>query len=344
MSGRFLAGLSVGFFSIICPLYTGEIAPKEIRGALLGFFQIMLNFGVLFIMTLGYFVTKTTVNIVCATIPAVFALIFFFLPESPSMLLIKNREEEAIKVIKLLNGKYSDYLSEIDSLKNQNEEMMKNQKTFREVLSVKSTRKAFIIMMLNFFFFQMTAINIVLFYSTTIFAESGVDIDPGISSIIIGAISFLSSLLASMLIDKFGRRILLCFGYTFVFLSLCGIGTFFILQEFNISTEFLQWLPLTSLCIFVFSFNFGISPVAYALFGEIFVDEAKKFIAPICQGFNFTVTFIIGMTFPFLVNSIGLGFTFILFACITLFGLLYAIFIVPETKGKTREEIFKMLS
>lgn len=303
-------------------------------------FQIMLNFGVLFIMTLGYFFNLTIINIVCVIIPVIYIAIFLFLPESPSVLLAKNREDEAIKVMKSFRRNSYDYTSEINGLKSQNQQ---NEKSFIEVLQVKSTRKAFILILIVFFFFQMSAINVVLFYSTTIFDASSVDLDAGISSIIIGAIAFLSSCLASYFIEKLGRRILICLAFSLVFLSLCGIGIFFVLQENDINVDYIQWLPLTSLCIFVFSFNFGISPVSYALFGEIFVDEAKKFLAPITQAFNLSLTFVISMTFPYLVNLLGLGFTFIFFAIFTFIGLIYVIIYIPETKNKTREEIFKML-
>lgn len=339
MAGKFLAGISVGFFSIICPLYVGEIAPMKIRGTLLGSFQTMLNFGVFFIMSLGYFVSMATLNIVCTVIPIMFAITFYFLPESPAMLHYRNRENEEINVMKSLRKN-----SESDGLQNEIT-ISRNEKTFVEVLKVKSSRKAFIIILLIFFFFQMSGINIVLFYSTTIFKASGVEMDPGISSIIIGLIGFLSAFAGSFFIDRFGRRILIIGAYGLVLLSLCGIGCFFILQDFKIiNSESLQWLPLASLALFISAFNFGVSPTSFALYGEIFADQAKKFLAPICQTLNWFFTFLVGATFPLLISSIGMGLTFIIFIVSTFFALLFALFFVPETKGKTQAEIIEMLS
>lgn len=310
----------------------------EYRGALLGSFQIMLNLGVFFIMTLGYFVSITTLNITCTVIPILYAIIFYFLPESPAMLHYRNRDNGEISAMKSLRRN-----SQSDSLKIQNDAT--NDKTFVEVLKVKSTRKAFIIILFIFFFFQMSGINIVLFYSTTIFIASGVKIDSGISSITVGFVGFLSSFFGSFCLDKFGRRILITWSYCLVLLSLCGIGCFFILQEFEvINSESLQWLPLTSLALFISAFNFGVSPTSFALYGEVFADQAKKFLAPLCQTLNWFFTFLVGMTFPLLISSIGMGLTFIIFIVITFFACLFALFYVPETKGKTQSEIFEMLS
>lgn len=341
MIGRFLAGVSVGCFSFVCPIYVGEIASKEIRGALLSLFQINVNFGCLFILTLGYFVSMKTINIVCAIIPIIFAIIFSFLPESPSMLLLKDREEEATKVMKFLRGNSYD-MGDFDSIKMKTQSIISSQKSFVDVLRVKSTQKALLIQLCLFFFFQMSAINVILFNSTLIFDIAGVDIDPRLSSIIIALIALTSAFLASAFIDKFGRRILICSAYALVFCGLSGLGVFFMLQEFNFNVDFLQWLPLTSLCVFMNAFNYGISPVTYTLLGEIFTDEAKKFVAPICQSLNFFLTFILGIVFPKL-QKYGIGYVFMGFATITFFGFIFVLHFVPETKGKTKDEIIKML-
>lgn len=341
MIGRFLAGVSVGCFCFVCPIYVGEIASKEIRGALLSLFQINVNFGSLFILTLGYFVSMKTINIVCTVIPIIFGIIFSFLPESPSILLIKKREEEATKVMKFLRGN-SYELNEIESIKVQSLSMLHCKKSFIEVLRVKSTQKALKIQLCLFFFFQMSAINVILFNSTKIFSIAGVDIDPGLSSIIIGLIALSSAFFASAFIDKFGRRILICSAYALVFCGLSGLGAFFTLQELNFNVDHLQWLPLTSLCVFMNAFNYGISPVTYTLLGEIFTAEAKKFAAPICQALNFFLTFVLGIIFPRLI-VFGMGFVFMSFAVITFFGFIFVLVYVPETKGKTKDEIIKML-
>lgn len=334
--------MSIGCFGNICALYVGEIAPKEIRGALLSLFQININFGILFVFTLSYFVSMTTLNIVILIASMVFGIIFSFLPESPSMLLIKNREDEAIEVMKFLRGN-SYNIGEIDGLKLLSDEMVKYNKTFSEVLQVKSTRRAFIIILSVFFFFHMSAINVVLFYSISIFKSSGVNIDPKISTIILGLISFSSSVLSSLLIDKVGRKILMCFAFILVSIGLCSLGGFFTMQDFNCDVGKLQWLPLVSLCIFIFAFDFGVSPVSFALFGEIFADEAKKIVAPICQAFSFSLTLILGISFPTVIALIGLGFTFLSFAFFAFCGFIFVYTYVPETKGKSREEIFQML-
>lgn len=208
-----------------------------------------------------------------------------------------------------------------------------------EVFSTKSTKKAFVIMLLQFFFLQMTGINIVQLYSTTIFNEAGVDFNPGISSIVIATVQLFCSIFTYFVVDRFGRKSLLIFANIFMFVGLVGIGTFFMIE----STESLQWLPLASVTIFMIATAFGMGPTTFILLGELFLQEAKMFVAPITVTLNIFLIFLIGLTFPLLTSSIGMGPTFFIISGFCILGLLFTIFMVPETKGKSNAEIQDLL-
>lgn len=306
-------------------------------------FQINLNFGVLIIFIMGFYSNMMTINIVCTVVPMLYGIIFFFLPESPAVLVSKNRDRQAEEVLLKLRGNSFDYKSEIAALKVQNQTKIESEKSVKEILSDRATFNAMILILCLFFFFQMSGINVVLFYATTIFAAAGVDIDPGVSSIIIAIIALIASFLATAFVDKFGRKILLTSSFASCFLGLVGIGTFFVLQDFGINTANIEWLPLASLGVFNFFFNFGIAPVTYTLLAEILKDEAKSIVAPMGLMMNFFLSFVLGFTFPFMIESIGIGFTFYFFASVTFVGTIFVIVKVFETKGKSFEEIIKML-
>lgn len=306
-------------------------------------FQLTLNSGLLFVFAVGHFASLLVLNIICGVIPIVYSLGFLFLPESPAILIRENREENAKIALKRLRGSAYNPETEIDTLKQQNEEEKFQKKSFSEVFKTKTTLKAFTIIMIQFFFFQMSGINAVAFYSTTIFTEAGISLEPGIASIIVASVQVASNLLAVAFSDKFGRKVLLCFSNVFMCLGLCGIGVFFSLLDNGTNVDNLEWLPVLSLSIFVIAFSSGMGPVSYILYGELFQQEAKPFVAPIAQTFNFLLTFAIGLTFPMMIAAMGLGPSFYMFAGFCALALIFTIFVIPETKGKSTAEIQSLL-
>lgn len=194
-------------------------------------------------------------------------------------------------------------------------------------------------------FFQMSGINAVIFYTTTIFIEAGVTMDPSIATIILGAVQAAATLSTVAFVDRFGRVFLLKVSFAMMIFSLIGIGTFFTFKTSGaVNIEYINWLPLPSLCLFCVGFSAGLGSVPFILLGEFFSDDAKKIIAPFAQTMHNVMTFVIGLLYPALVNSIGSGPTFFMFAVFCFFGLLFTVLVIPETKGKSLEEIQTLLS
>lgn len=224
---------------------------------MLSLFQVSLNTGVLFVFTVGHFSSLLVLNIVCGTIPVLYSLGFLALPESPIVLISQNREDDAKSSLRRLRGANYNTDSEIEALKWQIEDSKVRRKTFVEVFQTKSTKKAFIIIILQFFFFQMSGINVVLFYSTIIFIEAGIDFEPGIASIIVSSVQVFSTFFAIALVDRFGRKTMLSSSSTLMCFGLIGIGTFFTLKDSGTDVESLSWLPVFSLCVFMVGFSAG---------------------------------------------------------------------------------------
>lgn len=340
--GRFFVGIAGGAYCFNIPVYVGEASSKEIRGILLTFHQAFVRLGVVFVYILGSGTNIFTLNIVCGLLVLILTVGFIFLPETPVFLVRNNNCEEAEKSIATLRGKNFDPRLEVYDLQRAFDEASKAPETsFLIEFKKRATAKAFLIILCLFFIFQMVGINAVIFYATTIFIESGIKMDPFLATVILGVVEFLATICSIFVVDKFGRVFLLIVSFTMSFIGLIGIGSYFSVHENH--EEFLTWLPLPSLCIFVIGFNLGVGTVPFVLLGEIFSHEAKKIIAPFSQTMQFAMSFVIGILFPALVHSIGTGLTFFLFAGFCIIGLIFTIFVIPETKNKTLEQIQTLL-
>lgn len=167
--GRFIIGLAGGAFCVSAPQYSAEIAEKEIRGIIGTFFQLLIIMGILFAYIVGAFMSVFWTNVICGLIPLVFGALFFLMPESPVYLVIEKRDDEAMKSYKWLRGESYDPQEELDNLKADLLESEKNKVSTSEVFGRKATRRALFIGFGLMFFQQMSGINIVIFYATTIF-------------------------------------------------------------------------------------------------------------------------------------------------------------------------------
>lgn len=343
--GRLLVGVAGGAYCFNIPVYIGEMASKEIRGFLLTLFQVSVLLGVVAVYVLGSLFSLFNLNIICCSMVMIYTTYFVFLPESPAFLLRQEKSEKAEKSIKLLRGSKYDAKSEITEFQLMLEETSKAPKnSFSAEFKKRETFKAFTVVIVLFFFFQMSGINAVLFYTTTIFIETGIKVNPSAATIVLGVAQVTAALAAAGFIDRSGRVLLLIISFVMMIVGLIGIGTFFCLKDQQYENmESIGWLPLPSLCIFVISFSSGLGSIPFVLVGELFSNDAKRIIAPFAQSMNFVMAFVIGLTFPTLVGVIGAGFTFFMFAGFCVLGLLFTIFFVPETKGKSLVEIQTML-
>ncbi|KAG5681838.1 hypothetical protein PVAND_011246 [Polypedilum vanderplanki] len=342
--GRFLLGLAIGSYSFVIPIYIGEISSSELRGIMLSYFQIMLNLGILLAYILGYFVNVNNFNIVCGSIPLFYSIAFLALPESPVFLVSKGKYDKTHLTMQLLRGREQNFQPEIASMK---EEQTKIEKTsFSELMKVKCVKKALIIIMFQFFCFQLSGANAVTFYAQQIFNDAAMNIESSIAAIIVTTFQFITSVIAVRYINLYGRKKMICTFNLFLVLSLMSLGIYFILKDNNyFLIRSLSWLPLLSMCVYLVTFCLGMGPVTYIWLGELFIqNNAKKTIAPLGQMINHTLTFLIGLFFPLLTNLIGSGFIFFSFAVVTVIDIIFIILFVPETNGKTSEEIQNALS
>lgn len=238
--------------------YAGEIAQASIRGTLGSYFQLMMVIGVLFSYAVGSIASVFVLNMICASIPIIFGIIFMFMPETPLFLISKGKKEAAAKSLKWLRGSDYDYSQELAELQEQNEADKKNNVTLTAALARRSTQKAIFISLGLMFFQQCSGINAVIFYTKDIFDAANTGINSDVATIIVGVMQVISVFVSSIIVDKLGRRLLLLPSAIVMTLCTMLLGAFFFMkdQDEN-SVATLGWLPIASLCIFIILFSLG---------------------------------------------------------------------------------------
>nr|CAH7716536.1 unnamed protein product [Callosobruchus chinensis] len=226
-AGRVLCGIGGGSFCVCGPLYTSEISQPAIRGTLGTFFQLFITIGILYANVFGYAMPSLLLfNISCAAIPAVFAVCFFFQPESPVYYMRKGKRDKAEKSLQKLRGKDYDTSAELKAIQDSIDQE-KQMASFKVAIKTKAAKKATLICFMLMVYQQFCGINAVTFYTQEIFKEAGSELDPHWCVIILGVVQVVVTLLATWAIERAGRKILLMVSCGFMALASTMIGLFF---------------------------------------------------------------------------------------------------------------------
>lgn len=182
---------------------------------------------------------------------------------------MKDRNQEAVTAIKWFRGNQYDPSEDIAEIQNDNEEQRINSSTLKEALSRPASRRAFLMAMGLMFFQQLSGINAVIFYSEPIFRDADTGIDPKIGAIIIGVVQVVTTFIASLVVDRLGRRMLLLLSDALMAICTILLGVYFYIKENGEgdSASNLNWLPIASMSIFIVAFSFGFGPVPWMMVG-----------------------------------------------------------------------------
>lgn len=341
--GRFITGMAGGAFCVTAPLYTSEIAEKEVRGALGSYFQLFLTVGILFSYLLAKYTEIETYNIVLAIIPLVFGIVFVLQPETPVYLLKKNKDNEARKVLKRLRGSHYDVDAELKVMKQTIENDARVKIPFTQSIKKKATQRAFLISFGLMFFQQLSGINAVIFYTGDIFTAAGATLDSKDATVIVGAIQVAATFVSSLVVDKFGRKILLLGSDFFMAVSGILLGIFFTIKNHELADaetiDKISFLPILALSVFLIVFSLGFGPIPWMISAEVYPAEVKSSASSAAGTFNWFLAFLVTKFYIDISNAVGGDVTFYIFSAISLAGTVFIYFMVPETKGKTLEQI-----
>lgn len=338
--GRFITGLGVGIVSSIAPLYLAEIAPTRLRGAFVSSHQLIVTLGILCGYIANYYLTRDhdwRLVFGLALVPALLqALLLYFCAESPSWLFLQKRERQSASSWKRYFGKTFTPQQKNDLLSLQKETSMK---TAISSWNPKIKKMVFFGILLNMFQ-QITGINAVIYFAPRIFELSGYATTDMtlLATIGVGAINFFVTFFAVHFLDKLGRRPLLLTGLAgmCVSLSILSAHLFSHMQTGGL-------VALLSIFAYVAFFAVGLGPVTAVFVSEAYPLKIRGKAISLTTAFNWIGNYLVTLVFLDLVRKITLGGAFVLFGVLSAVAFVFVYYFLPETKGKSLEEIEKSL-
>lgn len=338
---RIIGGIGVGAASMLSPLYISEIAPAHKRGMLVSLYQLAIVLGINIVFLLNYSIAGSNTeqwNIAIGwrymlgseAIPAVLFLIaLFFVPESPRWLSKKGRDKEALDVLGKINSNKvaREVHREIRNALGQEKGTIKE-------LFAPGIRTAMIIGIVLALFSQITGINAIMYYAPEILKEAGFGVNSALmQTVIIGVINTIFTFVAIKYIDQIGRRTLLLWGVSGMIICLFAIG---MLYKFDHISG--PWL-LIFILGFVACFATSLGPIPWVIISEIFPTRTRGIAMSISIMVLWVGVLLISQFTPVLLDSLGAGYTFWVFMINAIILLIFTYKMIPETKGKSLEEI-----
>ena len=334
---RFLGGLGVGVSTIAAPAYISEIAPAKNRGRLVGLYQFNIVFGILIAFLSNYLLSDLGENawrymMGVEAIPAViYTLMTFGIPKSPRWMFLQNKAEEAKAIIHQAYTK-EDADSLIYDISQEQNVIVENESIFKPKYRF-MLKLAFLIA----FFNQFSGINAFLYYAPRIFEEGGLGESTALlSSIGIGLINLIFTLIGINLIDRLGRKTLMYIGSVGYIISLSLIAASFLLSWEGLA------LPIF-LFVFIASHAIGQGAVIWVFISEIYPNHLRSAGQSFGTSTHWVLAAIIPSLVPILFASIGAGVVFAIFAFMMVLQLLFVYFWMPETKGVSLESLSQKL-
>ena len=353
---RIIGGVGIGVVSIISPLYISELAVAQYRGRLVSLYQLAVTIGFLGAYLVNYqllgystsnpdivtgwwsliFVTEVWRGMLGMEIlPALlFFIIIFFIPESPRWLILKGREEKATNILERIYTSSKDALFQLAETKSV---LSSESKSEWKLLLQPGIRKAVIIGVCIAMLGQFMGVNAVLYYGPSIFENAGLSGgDSLFYQVLVGLVNTLTTVLALVIIDKIGRKKLVYYGVSGMVISLILIATYFIYGEsWGISSIFL----LVFFLFYVFCCAVSICAVVFVLLSEMYPTRVRGFAMSIAGFALWIGTYLIGQLTPWMLQNLTPAGTLILFAIMCVPYMLIVWKLVPETTGKSLEEI-----
>jgi sugar porter (SP) family MFS transporter len=339
--GRVLVGLAIGICSYAGPLYISEIAPADRRGALVSLNQFLITVGILVSYLADYLFARGEHwrwMFGIAAIPAVILWLgMLVLPESPRWLVTRGQNALARQVLERVRS-VEEAEWELAAIEHH---ARAGRTRWKELFSLEH-RPALILGMGLAIFQQITGINTIIYYAPTIFQLAG--FDSAAQSILatagVGAVNVLMTIVSVKLLDRTGRRPLLLAGIAGMIASLAALGFVFRLGS---HTTALAWLAVVSVMLYVGSFAISLGPIFWLLISEIYSQRIRGMAMGVATMTNWSFNLLVALTFLVLVENLGPSNTFWLYAVVSIASFAFSYYLVPETKGRTLEEIADMV-
>lgn len=346
---RIISGFGIGLTNTVSPLYIAEMAPTKIRGALGSAYQLLIVIGITIVFFVNAYVASLgdtawnveigwRIMLALGAVPAILILVFAVtVPESPRWLCWKKRDVEAKAILRKLRHpeEVEEEIKAIDeNIKRSAQEKSVPITTIFEPGIRKIVGMGFLLAL----FQHITGIDGILYYASIIFQEAGAGAQTALyNTIIIGITLTVFTLVAIFTVDKFGRKILLLVGTIIMAVSLGAISLLFFLGDPSV------WAILGLILVNVAGFSIGMGSVMWVVLGEIFPTKIRGIAMSVAMTAFWIANYLVSQFLPIIADSMGMEMVFFIFCILAVIAILYIWKFVPETKGKTLEEIEKFL-
>ncbi|XP_023421050.1 solute carrier family 2, facilitated glucose transporter member 3-like [Cavia porcellus] len=339
--GRLITGIFCGLCTGFVPMYIGEVSPIRLRGAFGTLHQLGIVVGILVAQIFGLkFILGTEerwpVLLGGTVLPAILQSVALpFCPESPRFLLInRNEEERATEILQRLWGT-QDVFQDIQEMKDESVQMSQEPTvTVLELFRSRKYQQPILIAIMLQLSQQLSGINAVFYYSTGIFKDAGVQ-EPIYATIGAGVVNTIFTVVSVFLVESVGRRSLHMIG-------LGGMAVCSIIMTVSLllksTYSFMSYICITAILIYVAFFEIGPGPIPWFIVAELFSQGPRPAAMAVAGCSNWTSNFLVGLLFPLAAASLG-AYVFLIFAGFLIIFLLFTFFNVPETRGRTFEEI-----
>lgn len=336
LAGRFVMGLAVGGVSATVPTYLGEMAPAQIRGRILGLNQLFISVGLLVSYLVNWALADAGMWRLMFGVGAIPAALLFiaavWLPESPTWLIRNGRTQRAREVVDSVAepGGADKVVARVTEEHRQEEERARRGSSS---LFKGTALAALLVAVALAALQQFVGINTILYYAPTIMGQAGLSASNAIYySVFIGVVNVVITLVALRLVDRIGRRPLLLISLTGMFVSIGLLGLAF-------SVGMAPLFMLVFMMAYILSFGVGMGPIFWILLGELFPTDHQATGSSVGATVNWLANFLVSLLFLPVIELIGQGPTFWIFAAICLVGLIFVARFVPETRNRDTETV-----
>nr|XP_023017684.1 facilitated trehalose transporter Tret1-like isoform X2 [Leptinotarsa decemlineata] len=340
---RVISGIGGDMAFVAAPMYIAEMADQKIRGFLSSIIYLMMLTGVLTVYIVGPYLPFYVPSLIGVILLSIELIVFSWLPETPYYLLLNNSNEKAKMSLQKFRsaGSVEKELAEISlAVERQKAERARPQ----DILLVRSYRKAMLIMAMLNAAQQLSSINVILMNMHQVLEEAGsIYVAPPIAAIMFAGLMFIAAAFASVTIDRFGRKKLIMSSSILTGFCLLSLAVYFNIKNAGWEYKSLSWIPIVSVMTYAAVFKVGLGMVPIVITAEIFASKMKALGMAIADGIYVATAMISIYLFNLLRENFGMHVPFYLFASCSFTTSLLVLFYVPETRGKTLDQIQLLL-
>ncbi|XP_047035097.1 facilitated trehalose transporter Tret1-like isoform X1 [Helicoverpa zea] len=340
IAARAIAGLAAGGCFVVVPVYVKEISEDTLRGALGSLNMTVCKLGVIFVYAVGMAVSYRVNQAVYLAVACAHVVVFCFMPESPNYLLKLGQEKKAANTISWLRSLNKNHKVVVEEILKLKEEQRQFEETSRvSLLSVVRDRTTFSALRMTLVLMAMQTLSgcfALMNYAADVFHRAGTQWSPNTLALAVGSLQLAGSFFTTVSIEKFGRKIPLACSSLVVSICMTTLATCFLL-----GSGVASWLPVVAVCVCILAYGAGLAPVPMVIMAEVFTFQVRARMAGASMAFSFFCSSMTVLFYTPIANQFGAYVVFYTFAAVTLFGVVYTVLWVPETKGKSLDEIQK---